>query len=83
MLYKKYIEVIVHFDKEGKMTPMQIIWDDGIHYDVDKILQITQIAYSQVGGGGTLYRCRIGGHERKLFFEQREVSRWFIESHKP
>ncbi len=70
MLYKHYVEVIARFDKEGRITPLKIIWDDGVAYEIDKILQFKHQAYSKVGGDNTMYRCMIGGHERTLFFER-------------
>ena len=88
MLYKRYIEVIARFDKDGHVIPLKIIWDDGISYEIDKIMQIKHQAYSKVGGGGTMYKCMIGGYERTLFFERGNIvlddgQRWFIESLKP
>lgn len=78
MIYKRYVDVITYIDKEGKLRPLIIIWNDGVKYSIDCILTI-QNAASQAGGCGILYRCRIRGKERNLFYE---VNRWFIESTK-
>ena len=56
-----------------------MIWDNGMEYPIDRVLEIRKSA-SQVGGCGILYRCRIAGVERNLFLER---TRWFIESAKP
>ncbi len=82
-LYKRYINVLAYFNKEGHMVPRAIIWDDGISYEVDKVLQIKQQVHSELGGNGTSYLCKIGGYERTLFFERGPINRWFIESKKP
>lgn len=88
MLYKRYVNVLAYFDKMGKITPKAIIWDDGISYEIDKILRICNQEFSKVGGGGTMFKCMIGGRERTLFFERGKSAldvdqRWFIESEKP
>lgn len=78
-LYKRYIDVVEFVDKEGNLTPLFIIWDNGIKYPIDKIIEVRQ-SHSQVGGAGLMYRCRIQNQERKLFYER---NRWFIESFQP
>lgn len=78
-LYKKYVKVVALIDKEGKLMPLFLIWDNGTKYTIDKIVEMRK-AYSVVGGGGILYRCRILNREYNLFYE---INRWFIESHKP
>lgn len=78
-LYKRYIDVVTLINKQGNMIPLTLVWDNGSKYTVDKVLEIRN-ATSQVGGGGVLYRCRIGGVERNLFYER---TRWFIESTRP
>jgi len=79
MLYKKYINVLTMIDKQGRMVPKAISWDNGAEYVIDRVLEVRNAA-SVVGGGGVLYRCRILGEERNLFFER---TRWFIESERP
>ncbi len=79
MLYKRYVEVVTLIGKQGEVRPLFLIWDNGIKYPVDKIIEVRNAA-SQVGGCGLLFRCMIGGQIRNLFFER---NRWFIESLKP
>lgn len=79
MLYKRYIDVVTLIDKEGVMNPVMIIWDNGSKYKIDRVLEVRKSA-SVVGGSGILYKCRIQGKERNLFFEK---NRWFIESYHP
>ncbi len=78
-LYKRYVSVICLVDKEGKIKPLMIVWENGEKYPIDRILEIRN-ATSEVGGCGVLYRCRIQNQERRLFYER---NRWFIESTKP
>lgn len=78
-LYKRYIDVVTMIDKSGGIVPLMLVWDNGMKYQIDKVLEVRNAA-SQVGGCGVLYRCRVGGVERNLFFER---NRWFIESTRP
>ncbi|MEF9966918.1 MAG: hypothetical protein RSC10_07230 [Longicatena sp.] len=78
-LYKRYVSVIQRVDKNGYITPLSIVWENDIEYTIDKILEIRN-AVSEVGGCGVLYRCRIGGSIRNLYYER---TRWFLESTKP
>ena len=78
-LYKRYISVVQRVDKEGRITPISIVWDDGKEYSIDRILEIRN-SVSQVGGGGVLYQWRIAGNIRNLYYER---MRWFVESTKP
>lgn len=79
MLYKRYVDVITLIDKLGKIKPLILVWDNGVQYPIDRILEVRN-AMSEVGGCGVLYRCRIQNEERRLFYER---NRWFIESTKP
>lgn len=78
MMVKKYIDVIAFMDKDGRIKPLMIVWENGVKYSIDRILEIRN-AMSDVGGCGVLYRCRIQNQERRLFYER---NRWFIESEK-
>ena len=56
---KKYVPVIVHFDTDGKMRPMEIEFSEGQKYRVDKILDVRRAACQSVGGVGDRYTCRV------------------------
>lgn len=81
---KIYVSVVVSFDKNGNIKPLQLLWSDGRKYNIDKILTV-QPAYSlKAGGGGDRYTVRINGKERYLFFEHSPyrgcvLGRWFVE----
>ncbi len=76
-LVKKYVPVIVRFDTEGEMRPIEIEFDEAHHYPIDKILDICRAACQTVGGIGVRYKCRIRGQERYLWFEDKK---WFVEA---
>lgn len=71
---KRYVEVDVRFSTEGRLRPLQIIFDKGQVYKIDKIKDICRRA-ADVGGVGDRYICMIQGKERELWFED---GRWFV-----
>ncbi|MBQ3151530.1 MAG: hypothetical protein IJB86_09830 [Clostridia bacterium] len=77
MTYKKvYIDVITHFDKNGTILPLRILWEDGTEYDIDRIIDIRPAASLKAGGCGIRYTCMIKGHKKYIFLENQ---RWFAE----
>lgn len=72
---KKYVPVLVHFDKEGKMTPVTIEFDEGKKFEIDKIMDVRRAACQSVGGVGDRYTVRIQGRDSYLWFEK---GRWFV-----
>ena len=81
---KRYVEVDVRFSTEGRLRPLQIIFDKGQVYKIDndkgqvyKIDKIKDICRraADVGGVGDRYTCMIQGKERELWFED---GRWFV-----
>lgn len=71
---KRYVEVDVRFSTEGRLRPLQINFDKGQVYKIDKIKDICRRA-ADVGGVGDRYTCMIQGKERELWFED---GRWFV-----
>ena len=72
---KKYVPVLVRFDAEGKMRPVEIEFEEGQVFAVDRILDVRRAACQSVGGVGDRYTCRIMGKETYLWFEK---GRWFV-----
>lgn len=73
---KRYIAVDVRFSTEGRLRPLQILFDEGRVYQIDQIKDVCRRA-SEVGGVGDRYTCIINGQERYLWFEK---GRWFVEA---
>lgn len=76
---KKYVPVIVRFEQDGKMRPLEIEFKEGERYPIDKILDIRRAACQSVGGVGDRYTCRIQGQESYLWYEK---GRWFVAAKK-
>ena len=72
---KRYVPVIVRFDADGKLRPLEIEFDESHKYPVDKILDIRRAACQSVGGVGDRYTCMIQGRETYLWMEK---GRWFV-----
>ena len=76
MIRKVYVEVTALFDLEGNMTPLEIFWEDGRRFEIDRVLDRRRAASLKAGGVGIRYLCRIRGRETYLFCEG---PRWFVE----
>lgn len=73
---KRYVAVDVRFTAEGRLRPLQIVFDPEHIYEIDQIKDVCRRA-ADVGGVGDRYTCIIQGHERYLWFEK---GRWFVEA---
>ena len=73
---KAYVEVIANFSAEGTMMPMQLVWEDGKSYEIDRILRVDRCASLKAGGAGIRYVCRIRGQRVELYYEENGF--WFV-----
>ena len=73
---KRYVAVDVRFSAEGRLRPLQIVFDAERVYIVDQVRDVCRRA-ADVGGVGDRYTCLIQGQERYLWFEK---GRWFVEA---
>ena len=82
---KVYVDVKVDHNKDGVMLPREITWEDGMKYEIDRVIDIRQAAAMRAGGQGDRYTVVIGGHQSYLFFERshnltgNNIGRWFVE----
>lgn len=74
---KKYVEVVCDFSPDGTMKPLVIVWDTGVRYEIDRVLEARQAHSLRTGGTGIRYTIRVGGTTTYLWFEG---SRWFVEA---
>ncbi|MCB7306082.1 hypothetical protein NE683_18810 [Bariatricus massiliensis] len=70
------VEVIARFNLEGDITPLQINWEDGQVFKIDRILASRQAASLKAGGQGIRYTIMVGGRQAFLYFEN---PIWFVE----
>ena len=76
MARKVYVEVTAKFDTEGNITPLSVTWEDGMVYEIDRILDRRRAASLKAVGIGMRYTCRISGRQSYLYYED---PRWFVE----
>jgi hypothetical protein len=74
---KKYVEVIADHSEEGVVQPLCIVWDTGVRYQIDRVLDVRQAHSLKTVGTGMRYTIRIGGHDTYLWYEG---PRWFVEA---
>ena len=72
---KRYVPVVVRFDTEGQIRPLQIEFDESHKYPVDRVLDVCRAACQSVGGVGIRYTVLVQGHERYLWLEK---NKWFV-----
>ncbi len=73
---RKDISVIAKMMSDKRVLPLQIVWEDGRVFDIDKVLDIRPTASTKGGGMGLRYKVMIGNNERYLFLDGYV---WFIE----
>ena len=74
---KRYVEVVSRTDAGGNVTPLAVVWADGVRYDIDRVLDRRQACSLKTGGTGMRYTIRVGGKSTYLFYEG---PRWFVEA---
>lgn len=79
---KRYVEVECRYSADGVVTPLVIVWDSGVRYHVDKVLDVRQAHSLKTGGTGMRYAIRVGGKETFLWFDDYR-KRWFVEARVP
>jgi hypothetical protein len=65
---KVYVEVTASFRSDGLLLPREIVWEDGHHYEIDRVSDIRQSASAKVGGQGDRYTIVVCGQPKYLFF---------------
>ena len=85
MSRKVYVEVAAVFTPEGRIMPQCIRWEDGTHYEIDRVLDVRPAFAARAGGQGDRYTIRLGEQITYLFFEHNVdygshiPGRWFVE----
>ena len=77
MARRAYVKVVVEVSPEGKVRPLEVEWEDGRRFEVDRLLDVRWAAATKAGGQGMRYTVRILGRETYLFEDE---GRWFVEA---
>lgn len=73
---KVFVKVLAQFDEEGNVHPVNITWEDGRKYEIDKVLDVRRACAMKVGGTAIRYTVRINGRTTCLFEDD---GKWFVE----
>ena len=77
---KVYVDVNEDHTADGKILPRSFVWEDGVRYEIDKIIDIRRAASLKAGGCGLRYTIRVRKRESFMFLEENgEIARWFME----
>lgn len=87
--YKVYVTVFVEHSSDGTMLPRVITWEDGLKYDIDRVIDIRPAYAAKAGGQGDRYTIQVNGARTYLYFERSTnltgnvIGRWFVERKVP
>ena len=73
---KVYVAVNEDRLTDGTILPRAVTWEDGVRYEIDRVLDWQRAASFKAGGTGIRYRVRINGRVTYLWLEE---DRWFVE----
>lgn len=65
----KAVRVISSTSVEGVVTPLEIVWEDGRHFRIDRVLDRRRAQSLKHGGKGMRYRVQIGNTATYLWFD--------------
>ena len=68
--HKAYVNVIVEHQLDGQKTPLQIIFEDGRKFNIDRVVERRRAA-------GIRYKIIIGRQERYIYEDD---GLWFVEA---
>lgn len=72
---KRYVPVVVRFDTEGKIRPLEIEFDETHRYPVERVLDVCRAACQTVGGVGIRFTVQVQGQVRNIWLEK---NKWFV-----
>lgn len=76
---RKYVGVVSLTTSDGLVSPLEIRWDDGRRFRIDRILDRRQAQSLKTGGTGMRYTVRVGGRDTRLFYDDYRRA-WFVEA---
>ena len=87
--FKVYVNVFVEHTTDGLMLPRTIVWEDGLKYDIDRVIDIRPAYAAKAGGQGDRYTIQVNQARTYLYFERstnltgNTIGRWFVERKVP
>ena len=76
MPLRKNVTVLARMLDNGNIIPIEIVWEDGRTFKIDKIIDKRKAASTKGGGAGLRYTIVILNKEKYLFLDEYT---WFVE----
>ncbi len=76
---KRYVDVVSLTSADGLVTPLEIRWDDGRRFHIDRVTDRRQAHSLKAGGAGMRYTIQVGGNTTHLWFDDYR-KQWFVEA---
>ena len=76
---RRYVEVVARTSADGLVTPLEIVWEDGRRFRVDRVTDRRLAQSLKAGGAGMRYTVVIQGSLTFLFFDTSHGA-WFVEA---
>ena len=76
---KRYVDVVSLTTADGRVTPLEVRWEEGRRFEVDMVLDRGQARSLRTGGTGMRYRGGVGGRTTYLFYDDYRGA-WFVEA---
>lgn len=76
---KKYVDVVSLTVADGLVTPLEIRWEDGRRFRIDKVTSRRQAHSLKTGGAGMRYTVLVGGQQTYLWYDDYRKA-WFVEA---
>ena len=76
MARRAYVKVVVEVSAEGNVRPMEVEWEDGRRFEVDRLLDVRRAAATKAGGQGMPFPLPFLGPAPFLFDD---AARWFLD----
>ena len=73
---KMFLHLNIQVDPDGVVRPVSFQWQDGLWYEIDRILDVKRAASLKVGGKGIQYTCSVQDKTVLLF---RDGDQWYLE----
>ena len=78
--HKVYVSVLEVRYKDGRLLPLALVWENGIRYKIDQVINVCPAASLKAGGAGMRYKIRVRDRETYLFLEESKTgAKWFME----
>jgi hypothetical protein len=79
---RRYVGVKALTATDGSVTPIEIFWEDGRRFSVDRVIEVRRAHSLTAGGCGLRYSIRVRGTETHLFYDEYRKA-YFVEAKAP